>query len=85
MQQDAVPKLIIHQPDHAPKPVQKSPALPPPRPCPRCRVTLQPERSYLSKGLSGQSSVEYLFRCPACDARFHWTDRTGRWRELTED
>lgn len=60
-------------------------AAPQPRPCPRCRVMLEPERSYVSSGLTGRPSSEHRFKCPACDARYHFSERTGRWRELTED
>lgn len=82
-----MPKLTIRgTPEPATsKPVEKALALPQPRPCPRCRVMLEPERTYVSSGLTGRATTEHRFRCPACDARYHYSDRTGRWRELTED
>jgi len=58
---------------------------PHPKPCPRCRVMLEAERSYVAKGLSGRASYEHRFRCPACDAGYHFSTHTNRWRELTED
>jgi transposase-like protein len=58
--------------------------VPQPKPCPRCRVMLEVERTYVSKGLSGQPSTEHRFTCPACDARYHYSTLTTRWRELTD-
>lgn len=55
------------------------------RPCPRCREPLQHERSYIARGLTGLASTEARYRCPACDARFHYSSVTARWRELTEE
>ncbi len=82
-----MPKLTIRSgPDTASrKPPEKSPVVPAARPCPRCRVMLEPERSYTTTGLSGRPTVEHRYRCPACDARYHYSDRTGRWRELTDE
>ncbi len=82
-----MPKLTIRsRPDAA---TRKTPdaalVAPHPKPCPRCRVMLVVERSYVAKGLSGQASSEHRFRCPACDALYHFSTRTNRWRELTED
>jgi hypothetical protein len=61
----------------SPEPVAK---LPGPKPCPRCRVTLEVERTYTVRGLSGVPSVEHVYRCPACDARYHYSQRDDRWR-----
>lgn len=81
-----MPKLTIRSNLDTPKkPVEETSTLPVPRPCPRCRVMLQPERSYTATGLSGRPTTEYRFMCPACDARYHYSARTGRWRELSED
>jgi uncharacterized C2H2 Zn-finger protein len=81
-----MPKLTIRtQPVPAPKPPNEALVAPRPKPCPRCRVMLVAERSYIAKGLSGQASSEHRFRCPACDALYHFSSRTNRWRELTED
>ena len=82
-----MPKLTIrHSPDNAKrKPATETLTVPQPRPCPRCRVMLEPEKSYVSSGLTGKPSTEHRFKCPACDARYHFSERTGRWRELTED
>lgn len=84
-----MPKLTIRSQPDAPKqqkvPQQPPAAAPERRPCPRCRVLLEPEKTYVSSGLSGRPSTEHRFRCPACDALYHYSERTGRWRELTED
>jgi uncharacterized C2H2 Zn-finger protein len=82
-----MPKLTIRsQTDTSTrKPAEEALPVPQPRPCPRCRVMLEAERTYVAKGLSGRPTTEHRFRCPACDARFHYSERTGRWRELTED
>jgi hypothetical protein len=82
-----MPKLTIRRDGNlaARTPEDTSLERPAPRPCPRCKVTLQVERSYLSKGLSGRTTMEHRFACPACDARFHYSARTGQWRELSED
>lgn len=82
-----MPKLIIRTnlDTNRRKPAEEALRLPQPRPCPRCRVMLEPERTYLAKGLTGRTTTEYRFKCPACDARYHYSERTGRWRELTED
>ncbi len=82
-----MPKLTIrNQPSTVTRKTPGEPIVTPrPRPCPRCRVMLVVERSYVSKGLSGEPSTEYRFRCPACDALFHYSERTKRWRELAED
>jgi len=82
-----MPKLTIRsQPDAVGR---KTPGevlvAPQPKPCPRCRVMLEAERSYVARGLSGEASREHRFRCPACDARYHFSGRTNRWRELTDD
>jgi hypothetical protein len=82
-----MPKLTIRS---QPGPVErKTPdeaiVAPQPKPCPRCRVMLEVERSYVATGLSGEASTEHRFRCPACDALYHYSARTKRWRELTED
>lgn len=81
-----MPKLTIRSNVEAParKPKDEAPA-PQPRPCPRCRVMLEPERTYKATGLTGKTTTEHRFRCPACDARYHYSERTGRWRELTEE
>lgn len=82
-----MPKLTIRsnaeQPGH--KNVEEALSGPQPKPCPRCRVMLESERTYVSTGLSGRATTEHRFRCPACDARYHFSTRTGRWRELTEE
>jgi hypothetical protein len=82
-----MPKLTIGgQPDNSDRKAGDEMAVAPrPKPCPRCRVMLEVERSYVAKGLSGQATSEHRFRCPACDARYHFSTRTNRWRELTED
>lgn len=82
-----MPKLTIRSNVDAAvrKKMDETLTVPQPRPCPRCRVVLQPEKSYVSVGLSGRPSTEHRFKCPACDARYHYSERTGRWRELTED
>ncbi len=82
-----MPKLTIrNQPDTVTRTApDEALVAPQPKPCPRCRVMLEVERSYVAKGLSGQASMEHRFLCPACDARYHYSARTGRWRELTED
>jgi hypothetical protein len=82
-----MPKLTIRsQPDTASRKTPDAALVAPQaKPCPRCRVTLVVERSYVARGLSGQASNEYRFRCPACDALYHFSTRTNRWRELTED
>jgi hypothetical protein len=81
-----MPKLTIRSSVETPsKPAREVFAAPQPRPCPRCRVMLEPEKTYKTTGLTGATTTEHRFRCPACDARFHYSERTGRWRELTED
>ena len=82
-----MPKLTIRSNTDASirKKADETLAAPQPRPCPRCRVMLQPEKSYVSAGLTGRASSEHRFKCPACDARYHYSERTGRWRELSED
>jgi hypothetical protein len=82
-----MPKLTIrHSSDNTKRnAVAETLTVPQPKPCPRCRVMLEPERSYVSSGLTGKPSTEHRFKCPACDARYHFSERTGRWRELTED
>lgn len=57
-------------------------APPPGKRCPRCREALELERSYIARGLSGVPSFEHRFVCPACDARFRWSSRDQRWREI---
>ena len=57
-------------------------APPPGRRCPKCHVTLEHQRSYVTKGLTGILSVEHRFSCPACDACYRWSSRDQRWREV---
>ncbi|MBP1634759.1 MAG: hypothetical protein H6Q10_1333 [Acidobacteria bacterium] len=66
----------------APRTPSSDTAPPPGRRCPRCRVTLQHERSYTTRGLSGVVSSEHRYVCPACDAQFRWSSRDQRWREV---
>jgi hypothetical protein len=81
-----MPKLTIRSQPEAPgRKAADATLAPQPKPCPRCRVMLEVERSYRAKGLSGHETIEYRFRCPACDARYHYSTRTDRWRELSED
>ena len=58
-------------------------ALPPPRRCPRCATGLEHERTFVSKGLTGVPSTEHRYVCPACDARYRWSSRDERWKELS--
>jgi len=81
-----MPKLTIRSlSELSARKLTDSNATPARRPCPRCRVVLEPERSYVARGLTGTQSTEHRFRCPACDARYHFSSRTNRWRELAEE
>ncbi|HSK09671.1 MAG TPA: hypothetical protein VK911_08845 [Vicinamibacterales bacterium] len=69
--------------DIRPSPTPKAETSPPPgRRCPRCRVALEHERTYIARGLSGVPSFEHRYACPACDARYKWSSRDQRWREV---
>ena len=61
-----MPKLTIrNQPDTVTRTApDEALVAPQPKPCPRCRVMLEVERSYVAKGLSGQASMEHRFLCP---------------------
>ncbi len=65
-----------------PRPTQPDNAPPPGKRCPRCRVVLEHERSYVAKGLTGVPSFEHRFVCPACDTHYRWSSRDQRWREV---